>query len=146
VAGSTRRDAAGAAGLAGATRLGACGLNGGGGDEPPYRFVDWFASTEALKISIVQSKDSVMPARRSLLDSAEFLTYSVPEVTSANINRLWADELKAGRVKVHPAHPRLGEVVAAVSAEQPALVAGERTAREAMARLVPVVNAVLGAT
>jgi multiple sugar transport system substrate-binding protein len=113
--------------------------------EPAYRFVDWFTSTEALKISIVQSKDSVMPARRSLLDSAEFLTYSVPEVTSPNINKLWADELKAGRVKVHPAHPRLGEVVAAVSDEQPALVAGERTARDAMARLVPVVNAILQA-
>ena len=33
--------------------------------EPAYRFIDWFTSTEALKISIVQSKDSVMPARRA---------------------------------------------------------------------------------
>jgi ABC-type glycerol-3-phosphate transport system substrate-binding protein len=113
--------------------------------EPAYKFIDWFTSTEALKISIVQSKDSVMPARRSLLDSAEFLNYSVPEVKSTNVNKLWADELKAGRVKVHPAHPKLGDVVAAVEKEQPALVAGERTARDAMTRLAPVVNAILQA-
>jgi ABC-type glycerol-3-phosphate transport system substrate-binding protein len=111
--------------------------------EPAYKFIDWFTSTEALKISIVQSKDSVMPARRSLLDSPEFHNYSVPEVQSANINKLWADEFKAGRVKVHPAHPKLGEVVDAVGKEQPALVAGERTARDALARLVPVINATL---
>lgn len=113
--------------------------------EPAYRFIDWFTSTEALKISIVQSKDSVMPARRSLLDSPEFLNYSVPEVKSANVNKLWADEFKSGRVKVHPAHPKLGDVVAAVEKELSALVAGERTARDAMARVVPVLNAILQA-
>jgi ABC-type glycerol-3-phosphate transport system substrate-binding protein len=111
--------------------------------EPGYKFIDWFTSTEALKISIVQSKDSVMPARRSLLDSQEFLTYSVPEVKSTNVNKVWADEFKAGRVKVHPAHPKLGDVVAAVEKEQPALIAGERTARDTLTRLVPVLNALL---
>jgi ABC-type glycerol-3-phosphate transport system substrate-binding protein len=113
--------------------------------EPAYRCIDWFTSTEALRISITQSKDSVMPARRSLLDSAACMTYNVPEVKSSNINRLWADELKAGRVKVHPAHPRLGDVTAAVEKDLPALYAGERTARDAMTRAVPVINALLQA-
>lgn len=110
-----------------------------------FRFIHWFTSTEALKLSIVRGKDSIMPARRSLLESSEFMNYAVPGVKSPNINRMWAEELKGGRVRVHPAHPQLAEILDAVTKELAPVFADERAAREALTRAAALANGLLQA-